>query len=320
MGRFRNSTLSRREWLALLAAAPVAAQETFRMDVRLVRLMATVKDARGALVSSLAKEDFRLTENGVPQDVVLFERESGQPLSVTLLLDTSGSTAIELKYEVESVRKFLRAIFQEGNPNDAVSLYTFNYEVTIQSNFTRRIQRLEGALRSIKSEGGTSMYDALYLSSEALGTRDGRHVIVIVTDGGDTTSTKKFHDALEAVQGADAVIYPVLVIPIASDPGRNRGGENALETLAVQTGGRVFLPSISSLDRAFDDILRDLRTQYVIGYYPKNVPRSKDRFHKVELTVNKPGYRVQARTGYFGDYDVDAPNPGLGQSTIKPKH
>lgn len=291
------------------------------MDVRLVRVLATVKDARGALVGSLGKDDFTLSDNGAPQEIALFERESAQPLSVSLLLDTSASTGIELKYEVESVRRFLKALFQEGNPNDALSFYTFNWEVTQQVNFTRRLARLEGVLKSIRPEGGTSMYDAIYLAAEALESRDGRHVMVIVTDGGDTTSTKRFKDAVQAAQTADAVIYPILVIPIANDPGRNVGGENALETLAEQTGGRVFAPSVgAALDSAFEEILRDLRTQYLIGYYPKNVPRSKERFHKLDLRVNRPGYRVQARTGYFGDVETGESPGDKGPSVVKPRH
>lgn len=316
--------MNRRHCLRLACAAALAgpcllAQDTFRVDVRLVRLLSTVKDANGALVSSLAREDFHITDNGVPQEVAVFERESSQPLSVALLLDTSASTGIELKYEVESVRRFLRAIFSQGNPGDAVAFYTFNWEVTLQSNFTRRMARLEQALKGIKPEGGTSMYDALYLASDSLEPRDGRHVLVIITDGGDTTSSKKFRDALEAAHSADAVIYSILVVPIASDPGRNVGGENALETLSEQTGGRVFAPSVGpSLDDAFNEILRELRTQYLLGYYPRNVPRTKERFHRLEVKVSKPGYRVQTRLGYFGDAGDDSPSD-RGPTIVKPK-
>lgn len=315
--------MTRRQWLCLSAAAVASpclfAQDTFRVDVRLVRLLSTVKDARGTLISSLTKEDFLITDNGVPQEVAVFERESAQPLSVSLLLDTSASTGIELKYEVESVRRFLHALFAGGNPADAVAFYTFNYEVTLQANFTRRLARLEQALKGIKPEGGTSMYDALFLAAESLESRDGRHVLVIVTDGGDTTSSKKFHDALEAAHAADAVIYSVLVVPIANDPGRNVGGENALETLAVQTGGRVFAPSVgASLDQVFSEILNDLRTQYLLGYYPKNMPRTKERFHKLEVKVAKPGCRVQTRLGYFTEADNGDPRD-RGPSVVKPK-
>jgi Ca-activated chloride channel family protein len=127
-------------------------------------------------------------------------------------------------------------------------------------------------------------------------------VLVVVTDGGDTTSRKTYHQALEAAQRADAIIYAILVMPITNDAGRNIGGENALTTLTASTGGRVFVPALGAgLDSAFSEILSDLRTQYLIGYYPKNVPFTKDRFHRLELKLARPDLRAITRNGYYGD-------------------
>ena len=135
-------------------------------------------------------------------------------------------------------------------------------------------------MKQLKSEGGTSLYDAIYVASGDLELREGRHVIVLVTDGGDTTSAKSYHDALQSAQLADTVLYPVVVIPITNEAGRNTGGENALTTLAAGTGGRVFTPGLGSeLDIAFDDILRELRTQYLIGYYPENAGHQEPSSH-----------------------------------------
>jgi Ca-activated chloride channel family protein len=148
------------------------------------------------------------------------------------------------------------------------------------------------------------MYDAIYFASRELEERDGRRVIVVVTDGGDTTSGKTYHEALEAAHMADAAIYSILVMPIRNEAGRNIGGENALTTLAQSTGGRVFSPSLGKeLDRAFDEILRDLRTQYLIGFYPKNIPPTKERFHRLDVRVNRPDLRVISRNGYYGVSD-----------------
>jgi Ca-activated chloride channel family protein len=188
--------------------------------------------------------------------------------------------------------------------------------VTLRSGYTRRFNRVDQMLKQLKSRGGTSLYDAIFLASHELEYRNGRHVMVLVTDGGDTTSTVDYHQALEAAQLADTNLYPVLVIPIANDAGRNRGGENALTTLAAGTGGRVFTPSLGAqLDRAFDDILRELRTQYLVGYYPKDVPPSKDRFHTLKVTVQSPlanrGLRVSTRSGYYGE--ANEGRPGFGQ-------
>ena len=299
--------------VALLATAPALPQDpVIRVNVRLVRMLATVKDANGQLIGSLNKGDFTVFDNGVRQEIAVFDRQTEQPLSVAVMVDTSASTGIQLKYELDSVSKFLKALLGEGNPDDRAALYSFNWQVNLLSSYTRRFARLDQQLRQLRSEGGTSLYDAIYLGSRELELRDGRHVMVIVTDGGDTTSVKDFHQALEAAQIADAVLYPILVVPITNDAGRNIGGENALSTLAAGTGGRVFSPSLGpELDRVFSDILRELRTQYLIGFYPKDVPPSKDRFHMLKLTVQGRNLRVITRSGYYGE--SSEPGRGFGR-------
>lgn len=294
-----------------IASAQVAADNadaTFRADVQLVRILATVKDQSGALVSSLAKDDFAVTDNGVPQRISIFERQTDQPLSVAVLIDNSGSTAKDLKYETDSVARFLRALLREGNPLDAVSLYSFNWEIVKQNGFSRNVAAVERSLRALRGEAGTAMYDAILLASRDIQDRMGRKVLVIVTDGGDTTSHTDFQRATEAAQLADAVIYPVLVVPITNEVGRNVGGENALTTLAERTGGRVFAPSLgAALDDAFDQIIRDLRTEYLLAFYPKDVPPSKDRYHTLGIAVNDPRLQVKARSGYYGEAQPAAP-------------
>jgi Ca-activated chloride channel family protein len=288
------------------AGAPAQPDTVIRVNVRLVRMLVTVKDASDQLVGSLNKSDFAVYDNDVKQDIAVFDRQTEQPLSVAMLVDTSGSTGIELHYELDSVSRFLRVLLSEGNPDDTVSLYSFNWAVKQWSGYTKRFARVDQMLKQLKSEGGTSLYDAIFLASRDLEYRKGRHVMVLVTDGGDTTSYKDYHQALESAQLADTVMYPVLVVPITNDAGRNVGGENALTTLAAGTGGHVFTPSLGAqLDRAFDDILRELRTQYLIGFYPKDVPPSKDRFHTLRVTVQNNlanrGLRVGTRSGYYGE-------------------
>jgi len=288
---------------SFLAVAALSAQQAdIRVDVNLVRVVATVKDAAGQLVGSLSKDDFTILDNNVPQQIAVFERHTVQPLSVSLLIDISGSTAKDLKYEVDSITKFLHALFSEGNPKDAVALYSFNYQVINQNYFTRNAQSIERSLHTLHAEAGTSLYDAIYLASRDLENRDGRRVLVIVTDGGDTTSTMDFHAALEAAQLADSVIYPILVVPIPNDAGRNVGGENALTTLSLGTGGHVFAPTLGAeLDKAFTHLIEDLRTQYMLGYYPKDVPLTKNRFHRLDVRVRNPALRALARNGYYGE-------------------
>jgi len=297
---------------------------TIKVNVRLVRMLVTVRDAAGQLIGSLNKSDFTVFDNGVKQDIAVFDRETEQPLSVAMLVDTSASTGIEMHYELDSVSRFLKVLLGEGNPEDAVALYSFDSDVTLRAGYTRRFARVDQMLKLLKSNGGTSLYDAIFLASHDLQYRNGRHVMVLVTDGGDTTSTVDYHQALESAQLADTILFPVLVVPIANNAGRNVGGENALTTLAAGTGGRVFTPTLGAqLDRAFDDILRELRTQYLIGFYPKDVPPAKDRFHTLKVTVpgalpggpSSPpasrGLRVSTRSGYYGE--ANEGRPGFGQ-------
>ena len=287
---------------AVLATLALAQDPILRVDVRLVRVLTTVRDASGALLGTLGQNDFSVIDNGAPQQVAVFERRTEQPLSVALMVDTSGSTASNLKYETDSVLRFLKTLFAEGNPEDSVALYSFNYQVTKQTPFARNQGRLESKLRGLHGEAGTALYDAIYLAAGELDQRKGRRVMLIVTDGGDTFSSKQYKDALESAQLSDAVIYPVLVVPIAAAVGRNTGGEHALTTLAQGTGGRVFEPTLgAALDNAFSDILKELRTQYLLGYYPHDTPLTKNRFHKLEIRVNRPGLQVLARNGYYGE-------------------
>src|SRR5258708_26526813 len=166
--------LTRRAFFAFSASLGAAAQEiTFRADVQLVRLLATVKDASGAIVAGLQKDDFALTDNGAAQQISIFERNTSQPLSVAIMLDISGSTARELKYEVDSLHRFAAALFNQGNPEDQAAVFTFNWEVVIRTPFTRRIKRVEDALRGVKAEAGTSLYDAITLGAKELTRRDG---------------------------------------------------------------------------------------------------------------------------------------------------
>lgn len=304
--------------LAFAGLAPAQEQPVIRVDVNLVRVLATVKNSAGEHVGSLEKGDFTILDNGAQQKIAVFERETAQPLSVAVMVDTSGSTAKDLKYEIESVSRFLKALFAEGNPKDTVALYSFNYQVMLNNYFTRNIAPLEHSLKALKAEAGTALYDAIYLASKDLETRGGRKVMVIVTDGGDTTSGKDFHAAVEAAQMADAVIYPILVVPITNDAGRNVGGENALTTMAKWTAGRVFAPSIGpDLDAAFTEIIKELRTQYLLGYYPQNVQLTSNRFHHLEVRVNRPDLRVLARNGYYGESESDS-GPASGRVSVVP--
>ena len=296
--------------LPAAALALFAQQADFRTDVSLVHVLATVKNRSGQLVGTLAREDFEIYDNGVLQDVKVFERQTDQPLSVALLIDVSGSTAKDLKFETESASRFLKALLAEGRPDDRVAIYKFDDDVRQVTPFTHDFALLDSRLKKISGSAGTSLYDAIYLVSEELEKRQGRKAMVVVSDGGNTTSKYDTHQALEAAQLADAVIYPVVVMPITNEVGRNIGGENALTFMAAGTGGRTFLPSLGKqLDKAFDDIITELRTEYYMGFYPHDVPLTKERFHTLKVQVKKPELQVSARNGYYGESDTSSGKP-----------
>ena len=288
-----------------------AQQETiFRSDVQLVRILANVRDPSGTLVGDLPKEEFEVFDNGVKQQVSVFERQTAQPLAVSLLIDISASTAKDFALESQSLQRFVDEFFKEGTAEDMASLYSFNDDVTLLSGFTRNVRQLKLAMAKMRPEAGTSLYDALVLAAPRLKDREGRRVMLVVTDGGDTTSKYTYHEALRKVHEAEGSIFPILIQPITNESGRNIGGENALYTLAASTGGRVFHANVGPrLNKAFADVLKALRTQYFIGFYPKNVPLTKNPFHNLEVRVKTKELRAEARTGYYGD----------SLSTAKPK-
>lgn len=306
---------------SILLAVVLSAQETpiIRVNVNLVHVVATVKNKAGELVGRLQKEDFEVLDNGVRQEIAVFSHQTDQPLSVALMVDTSGSTGKELKYEGESASKFLHALLSEGNPEDAVALFTFDYDVTQVQGFTHHYASLERSLKFLHGEGGTSVYDAIFYAARALEKREGRKVIIIVTDGGDTTSSRDLKTALKEAQLADAVIYAAVVIPIINNAGRNTGGENALTIMAKGTGGRTFLQTAGTeLDKTFAEIVAELRTQYLMGFYPHGVPLTKDPFHKLELRLQSPELRVSARNGYYGEAEGATGTPGA-QVSVTPE-
>jgi Ca-activated chloride channel homolog len=288
--------------LAFGSGALAAQEADFRVGVDLVRVLATVKTEAGELVGSLPRDDFEVYDNGVKQDLRVFERQTDQPLSVVLMIDTSGSTGKDLKYETDSASRFLRALLSEGSPQDAVSLYSFSADVILRRDFTHDYASLEQRFKYFRPEGATALYDAIRYGARALEPREGRKVIVIVTDGSNTMpNSSTSHQALEAAQLADAVIYPVVVVPITNEAGRSIGGEHALIFMAEGTGGRTFMPTLGpQLDKAFADIISELRTQYLLGFYPHGVPPSKERYHALDVKLKRPELQVSARKGYYG--------------------
>lgn len=288
---------------------------TFKVNVKLVSVFATVTDQNGAPVVDLKKDDFAIAEDGVPQKIAVFDQQSEIPLSIVLAIDASGSVRQDIKLELQSARKFIADTL---HAKDTLALYQFNETVQELVRFTSDMKRIERGINSVHVGASTALYDAIYLGSTALAERDGRKVMVLITDGGDTTSAVKYPEAVRAAQQADALVYSIIIVPIASNAGRNTGGEHALMQLSHDTGGKhYFADSPKSLDDAFRQISRELRTQYLLGYYPSQRLADSD-FRRITLTVkgnpdqdkssngedepvetNAAGYHVRHRTGYY---------------------
>ena len=310
-------------WSGILAGlrAESPPETTFAVDVNLVNLLVTVKDANGGPIADLAVEDFTVVDGGQEREIVVFEKSTNRPLSVVLMLDTSLSTAKELQFEQESAERFFARLLGPGShADDRVAVLQFSDFVEILTSFTRSEKRLQKALSLVKRGGGTSMYDAVFLAARQLKNRQGRRVMVVITDGGDTTSYTPFSEALESAYNIDAVLYGIIVIPIRSDAGRNTGGENALKTLAANTGGATFVQYASeNLDDSFHQILDNLRTQYLLGYYPPERDSDTERFRKIQVSVKRPAAQVLSRNGYYLSAAAAARRPSNARISIRRK-
>jgi Ca-activated chloride channel family protein len=276
-----------------------------KVNVKLVNVFTNVTDATGAIVGGLTKSDFKVTEDGHPQDIAVFERESELPLDMALAIDTSGSVHKDLPLEQEAARKFVHALLRG---QDQISLFEFSTEVRQVVPFTNQASKIDRGLSSLRGGPATALYDAIYMASEKLGKqaaegKSARKVLVLVTDGGDTANTFTYAQALEQALRGEVMVYSIIDVPIAASAGRDTGGEHALITLAEQTGGKYFYANEGGLDKAFAQVSEDLRTQYLIGYYPSKQAPGVD-FHRIRVTVPRAAaeaFDIRYRTGYYAD-------------------
>ena len=273
---------------------------TLKVDVKLVNVFVTVTDAHGAPVANLEKENFALKEDGKEQKIAVFDKESALPLSIVLALDTSLSTRKDLPLELASAKRFAHAILR---PIDALSLYEFSEVVNEVAPFTSDLKKIDSAVERIRLGSATALYDALYLGSEALDPRQGRKVMVVITDGGDTVSKVDYKEAVRSAQEAEAIVYSIIVVPVEASAGRDTGGEHALITLSGETGGKYFYAtSVPQLDEAFRKISDELRTQYLLAYYPSQ-RLSDSEFRRLEVKVTgtpvESVYKARHRSGYY---------------------
>ena len=271
-----------------------------KVDVKLVNIFVTVTDEHGSPVANLNKDNFRIFEDGHPQKISVFGKESELPLSIVLDIDTSLSTRKDLPLELGSARRFAHTIIR---PVDALSLYDFSEVVSQDLPFTSDLRTIDHGIDRVHTGAATALYDAVFLGAQALESRQGRKVLVVITDGGDTASQINYQGALRAAQQAEAIVYSIIDVPIEASAGRDTGGEHALIQLSEDTGGKYYYASsIQQLDQAFRAISDELRTQYLLAYYPAQRLADSD-FRRIEVSLagvpEASDYKARHRTGYY---------------------
>ena len=275
-------------------------QSTLKVDVKLVNVYCTVTDAHGAPVGDLKKENFSVKEDGHDQTISVFDKESAAPISIALAIDTSLSTRHDLPLEQASAKRFAKDILR---PVDALSVWGFSEIVLQSTSYTSDLRRINEGIDHIHLGAATAMYDAVYTASRSLDRRQGRKVLVLITDGGDTVSKLDFKQAVRAAEEAEALVYSIIVVPIENSAGRETGGEHALIQLSEDTGGKYYYAtSMSQLDSAFHQISDELRTQYLLAYYPSQ-RTSDSSFRRINVNVSGPQdaaeFHVRHRAGYY---------------------
>jgi len=291
---------------------PTQAQQPYKVQVSLVNQFVTVRDKHNAIIGDLKKEDFRLYEDGKEQKVEFFAKELNLPLTMGLLVDTSGSMERMLPVEQTTASSFLERVMKKG---DLTCLITFDQDADLLTDFTDNIRQLERGLSKARinepyapvtpgtvpnrAPRGTVFYEAIFdVSREKLASEVGRKAIVVLTDAVDEGSRVRLEEAIEAAERVDAVVHILLI----ADPRYSWGqgsGAGVAHRIAEDTGGRMIeVKSEKNLEAAFDQIIEELRSQYAIGYYPTNSARN-GQFRKIKIEVARQDVKVLARKGYY---------------------
>jgi VWFA-related protein len=298
--------------------------ETLKVRVNVVGLFFNVKDKHGALIPNLTKDDFQVSEDGTPQTIKYFAAESNLPLTLGILIDSSGSQLRVLDMEKEVGGAFLRQILTD---KDEAYVIDFNIDAELIQDYTRDVHRLQAALNKVKinsgvtsggsgipglgqgpvptaagAGAGTVLYDAVYLSAhDMLAKEVGRKAMILLTDGEDEGSRLKIKDAIEAAQRADSIVYVLLCADrgFYGSYGMGYSGESEMRKLTEATGGRVINVGnkFDKLREAFDQIAAELRSQYNLGYTSTNT-KLDGSYRKLEIKC-KQGYKIQSRAGYY---------------------
>jgi VWFA-related protein len=272
-------------------------QTTIRAEVALVNLVFTAMDKNGRPVGGLTPKDFQVFENKQPQEIEYFSdlsKGSDIPLTIALLIDTSGSVKDKLEYEKTTAAEFFTEVLRPNK--DLALIIQFDSDVNLVQDFTQKQSDLLNALRSLRAGNSTALYDAIYLAAdEKLRDETGRKVMVVITDGEDTSSKLHKEEAIEAAQKSDVLIYG---IGVKSNEFPSNFG--VLKKFAEETGGAFFSPRarLAEIQSAFRSIGEDIQGQYSLAYSPTN--KKKDgTFRAIDLRCKVGGVRIRVRKGYY---------------------
>ena len=285
-------------------------QPTFSTEVKVVNILATVHNKTGSLIGNLGQDDFLLSEDGHPQTIRYFARESDLPLTLGLMVDTSGSQRRVLDAERGASLRFLDQVVRENK--DQVFIMQFDSAVQMRQSLTNSVAKLDDALSYVDTEtmrqlqmqngGGTLLYDAVVRAcDEVMRKRTGRKALIVLTDGVDFGSSGTLQDAVEAAERAETLVYSILY----ADPGAygilggGHDGSRVLQRMSNDTGGSFFEVSKKQpVDRMFEILQEELRNQYSLGYV-SDKPVTLSGFRTIQLTAKQKGLIVQARHQYW---------------------
>ena len=292
--------------LALGLLVPVVLVSTprsqvFKSIVDLASFGVTVVDKKGVLATDLGRDDFEVREDGQAQDIKLFARgdqaESAPELHLGLLFDTSSSMEENISFSRSAAIKFLNALLEAKD----VTLVDFDTEIRVVRYGPQDFARLVERIRRRKPDGNTALYDALGVYLDGAAAEDGRRILVLYTDGGDTSSSMSFSEAQTLLRASDITLYAVGFLSHLSQSVQ-MDQRLKIRQLAEVTGGLAFFPSvIKELDATYDKVLAEIRAQYTMGYLSTNT-KTDGTWRKVEIRVKRPGLKVRTRQGYFAPY------------------
>ena len=283
----------------VLAAITLSGQQGYQSGVELTTFGVTVTDRKGNLVADLGRDDFQVLEDNAPQAIQYFaqgEGDAGAEMHIGLMLDASGSMQSDMRLAQGAAIKFLNMLPSAED----ITLVDFDTQVRITRYPQRDFARLVERIRPRKPRGWTALYDALGTYLDGAGEQDGRTIMVMFTDGGDTRSALRFGDTLDLLKASDVTVY---AIGLVDNAGSARAQlQMTLRQFAETTGGQAFFPTaMEDVEAAYEKVLAEINGQYHIGYVSTNAAVD-GAWRKVEIKVKRDDLRVRTRKGYFGPY------------------